>query len=942
MDFKKIEKKWQKKWENEKIFEAEPDKREKFFVNVPYPYTNGYGHLGHMLTYLRGDIIARYKRMKNYNVLFTQGWHITGQPIVAAAKRIKEGEKKQIEMLKKIGFSKKEIEKFSDPIEWVKYFPNKWIEDFKNLGYSIDWRRSFVTTYLNKPYDSFVKWQFKKLKEKGLVKKGEHPVVYCEKCDFPIGDHDRIEGEGVVPEEVILIKFKLDEETYVPVVTYRPETVYGVTNIWIHPKGNYVKVKVNGKEKWIVSKEILKDLENQNFEIKELEEVKGKNLIGKKAKNLVNDKKVPILPATIVDTKMGTGIVMSVPAHAPFDEIGIKELKENESLRKKYGLKEEDLNFDYISLMKIEGYEKFPAAEINEKMGIKSSKEKKKLEEATQEIYKKEFHNGVLKISGFEGKKVQEVKDEVIEKFLKEGVGIKYYILSEKVVCRCLTEAKVKIVSDQWFLNYSDKEWKKKSHKVIESMNFYPKKIKENFHYTVDWLKDWACSRDKRTGLGTALPFDETQMIESLSDSTIYMAYYTIANYLQERKLRSNKKLNDKFFDYVFFGKGDNKKVAEENGFDSKTLEKIREEFLYWYDKGFELRNSGKDLIQNHLTFCIFNHAAIFPEKKWPGGFSTNGHVLLDGEKMSKSKGNVVLMKEAIKDYPVDVIRFLGAYSGDSGLDDANIELREHKAIQRRLKNFYNFAVSNYNKGGKEYTNSERWLESVLNRVLKTTEKELEGLNTKSALQHGFFDLQNAIKWYRKRSVEFNKELIKKFIETQLKILAPVTPFLCEELWEKIGGKNFISLEQWPESEKKKIDQRAEVIEKVISNLLEDIEIVKKLSKTERPNKIKIITPKKWKYNMFSELKNKLEETRNFGDLMKVAMGFEEAKKISKEIQKVIKKILDGSLGIFDLKEVEVIKEEKDFLKKEFGCEVEIVESDEKDSWPGKFGILVK
>ena len=942
MDFKEIEKKWKEKWEEKKIFEAKPDEREKFFVNVPYPYTNGYGHLGFMLTSLRGDIIARYKRMKGYNVLFSQGWHITGQPIVAAAKRIEEGEEKQIKMLEKMGFSKKEIKKFSDPIEWVKYFPHKWIDDLKSLGYSIDWRRTFVTTYLNKPYDCFVRWQFNKLKEKGLIKKGKHPVVYCRKCDFPIGDHDRVEGEGVVPEEVVLIKFKLDEETYIPVATYRPETVYGVTNIWIHPKGNYVKAKINGEENWIVSEDIIENLENQNFEVKELEKIKGGDLIGKKVRNLVNKDIVPILPATFVDIKIGTGLVMSVPAHAPFDDIGVKELKDNEKLREEYGLDKKDLNFNYVSLIKIEGYGDFPAAEINEKKGIKSSEEREKLEEATQEIYKKEFHEGVLKINGLKGKKVHEVKEELIKKFLKEGIGLKYYILPEKVVCRCLNEAKVKIVSDQWFLNYGDKRWKEKAHEAIEKMNFYPDKLKENFHYTVDWLKNWACSRDKRTSLGSVLPFDETQMIESLSDSTIYMAYYTIANYLQEGRLMNDKMLNDDFFDYVFLGRGDKKKVSEENGFDPDTLEKIRKEFVYWYNNGFEIRNSGKDLIQNHLTFCIFNHAAIFPKKNWPGGFSINGHVLLDGEKMSKSKGNVVLMKDVVNKYPVDVMRFLSAYSGDSGVDDANIELKEHKAIQKRLKNFYDFAVSNYNKGGLNYTNSEKWMESVLNKLLKASEEDFERLNTKSAIQHGFFELQNAVKWYRKRSVEVNKEVINKIIEIQLKILAPVTPFLCEEIWEKIKGKGFISLEKWPEVEEKKIDKNVEVVEKVISNLLKDVETVKKLSKTEKPKKIRIIIPAKWKYEMFSELKNKMEETKNFGELIKVAMGFEEARKKSKEIQKIIKKMVNGDYGIFDIGEVKAIREGKDFLKKEFGCDVEIMESEEKESWPGKFGIVVE
>jgi hypothetical protein len=123
---------------------------------------------------------------------------------------------------------------------------------------------------------------------------------------------------------------------------------------------------------------------------------------------------------------------------------------------------------------------------------------------------------------------------------------------------------------------------------------------------------------------------------------------------------------------------------------------------------------------------------------------------------------------------------------------------------------------------------------------------------------------------------------------------------------------------------------------------LEDIETVIKLSKLEKPKKIKIIIPEKWKYDLFLEIKKVAEKTRNFGELMKVAMKFEEAKKMNKEIQKVIKRFLNGSLGLFDYEEINTIKESKKFLEKEFGCEIEILEIQEKESWPGKFGIIVE
>src|SRR3989344_454219 len=111
-DFKSIESKWQKAWESKKIFQPKVDKKKKkFFVNAPYPYINGYLHLGHLYTYMRVEVLARYKRMQGFNVLYPQGWHATGSPIVNAAKRIKENEPKQLQIMKDMGFSEQEGKK---------------------------------------------------------------------------------------------------------------------------------------------------------------------------------------------------------------------------------------------------------------------------------------------------------------------------------------------------------------------------------------------------------------------------------------------------------------------------------------------------------------------------------------------------------------------------------------------------------------------------------------------------------------------------------------------------------------------------------------------------------------------------------------------------------------------------------------------------------------
>ena len=174
-------------------------------------------------------------------------------------------------------------------------------------------------------------------------------------------------------------------------------------------------------------------------------------------------------------------------------------------------------------------------------------------------------------------------------------------------------------------LAYGNPEWKDLAKKCLAQMNIYPEKARKQFEYVLDWLKDWACTRE--FGLGTKLPWDEKWIIESLSDSTIYMAYYVLAKYFEDPSYKIDpQKLDDYFFDYIYLKRGNIDEVSAKSGLSKELISDMKKEFEYWYP--FEFRNSGKDLIQNHLSFCIFNHAAIFPEELWPKGFGVNGWVL--------------------------------------------------------------------------------------------------------------------------------------------------------------------------------------------------------------------------------------------------------------------------------------------------------------------------
>ncbi|MEK6839265.1 MAG: class I tRNA ligase family protein, partial [Candidatus Thermoplasmatota archaeon] len=209
-----------------RLFEARAQRgRPKWYSNVPYPYPDGFIHLGQGIAFLRAEFQSRYRRMAGYNVLHPQGFHCTGLPVVGAARRVAEKDPKQIEVLRQMGIPDREIPRFADPLHWIDVFPRATMEDLQHLGAAIDWRRSFITTDLNPPYDAFVKWQFRRLREAGYVRLGKHPVIWCPRDQAPIGDHDRLEGEGETPAEFTLLKFPLGEKILVA-ATIRPETVF--------------------------------------------------------------------------------------------------------------------------------------------------------------------------------------------------------------------------------------------------------------------------------------------------------------------------------------------------------------------------------------------------------------------------------------------------------------------------------------------------------------------------------------------------------------------------------------------------------------------------------------------------------------------------------------------------------------------------------------------
>ncbi|HXG07154.1 MAG TPA: leucine--tRNA ligase, partial [Nitrososphaera sp.] len=800
IDWNSIESKWIKKWEEQGLFQANPDDRKKYFVTVAYPYPNSPQHIGHGRTYTLADAHARYMRMKGYNVLFPMAFHYTGTPILGMSRRVAAGDADLMETFRNIyKLSDDVISTFAEPVKIARYFHNEIKMGMKEMGYSIDWRREFTT--IDKMYSKFISWQFRTLRKKGLIVQGSHPVGWCPRDQNPVSQHDTIGDVEPDFNEYTLIKFR-SGDNILPAATLRPETIFGVTNMWVNPNIEYVLARVDN-EKWIVSKEAARKLEFLNHKVEVLRVVKGTEIIGQTVVNPINNSNVPVYPAWFVEADSGTGIVMSVPAHAPYDYQALEDLKNNKKIQQEFGI---SADVSPIVIIESEDFSGVPAVQAINQVGATDQSDKK-LEKATSVLYYHEFYKGKMmgNTGRFSGMTVASAKNEVKQELIHSGAADTMYELVNKPVrCRCGEECVVKLLNDQWFLDYGNKGWKQLAHECANQMDIVPQDIRQEFDYVIDWLKERACAR--KSGLGTKLPWDPEWIIESLSDSVIYMAYYIIAKYVNSQAI-SDEGITDAFFDYVLLGIGSVEQVSKECNVPVSTIEDIRKEFNYFYP--VDSRHSGRDLVPNHLTFFIFDHAAIFGREHWPKQIVVNGSVLMEGKKMSKSLGNIIPLRAAIKEYGADNIRLAMLVSAEL-LQDADFSFDTVRGIRSKLSGFFEMVerCKNPEPAGNEI--EDRWLASRLQRAIAITAESMDKLRVREAIHNILYSMEQDLQWYLKRAAAKGRENVTgnlaEFLDIRVRMLAPFAPFTAEEVWERMGNKQPLTAAGWPAINEDKID----------------------------------------------------------------------------------------------------------------------------------------
>ncbi|KAF8622600.1 hypothetical protein AX15_006860 [Amanita polypyramis BW_CC] len=736
----------------------------------------------------------------------------------------------QFLILESLGIPRVEIKKFADPLHWLTYFPPIAIEDGKAFGVRIDWRRSFITTKANPFYDSLIRWQFNKLYKSRKIKFGERYTVYSIKDGQPCMDHDRQSGEGVGPQEYTCIKMEVTKwgEKAVPILeaakdklagrkiymvpaTLRPETMYGQTNCFVGPNITYSVFSANDKEAYLCTRRAARNMAFQGIitpreEPEFLFEIQGSDMVGTRvtAPFSVNPE-VYVLPMENVLPTKGTGVVTCVPSDSPDDFQTLTELRKKAEY---FGINPEWAALDPVPVLSTPTYGEMTAPILVKELKIQSSKDTKQLAEAKDIAYKEGFYNGTMTVGEFKGQSVQEAKPRVRVRMIEAGVAFAYAEPESFVLSRSGDECIVALM-DQWYMDYGEESWRGDTERLVANMEFYSQETRHAFEKTLEWLGQWACARTY--GLGSDLPWDPQFVVESLSDATIYPSYYTVCQLLHPDTLDGSKlgplgitpeQMTDEIWEYVL----SNGPFPSSSPLPKEKADALKHEYEYFYP--FDIRSSGKDLIPNSLTMTLYGHVAVLPEDKWPRSIRTNGHLMLNGEKMSKSTGNFFTLRQVINKFGADATRITLADAGD-GLEDANFDEKTANANILRVHTLLGWCEDmvkdkeKLRQGQRNYHDDV--FENEINDLINITQTHYEATNYKDTLKYGFYELQSARDWYREvtTDVGMHVDLVLYWIRISALLVSPIAPHFAEHIYQSIlGVPTSVQNARWPTPEK--------------------------------------------------------------------------------------------------------------------------------------------
>jgi len=780
-NFKRIESKWQKKWEKSRIYEAEfPSKKKKWYSLFEFPYPSGDGlHVGHLRPYIGLDIISRKRRMEGYNVLFPIGWDAFGLPTENYA--IKTG---------------------IHPEKVTKKNTDNFRRQIKSVGPSLDWSREINTT--DPDYYKWTQWIFLKFFEHGLAYKANMPINWCPKDKIGLANEESVGGkcercgtetikkdkeqwmlkitayaekllaglkdvdylETIKTQQVnwigksegALIPFEIKnpwpgrqislagqaniKNGGVEVFTTRPDTLFGVTYVVLAPEHELIsKLKTQISNLWEVEKYIAESKKKPEQErVVEGGEKTGVELKGVRAVNPANGKDVPVYVADYVLANYGTGVVMAVPAH-------------------------DERDWEFARKFKL------PV-----KMVICPNYPEPTCPPLTAAY----TGGGRLVDSGkFNGMESEDAK-QAITHFVAGKKEVKYklrdWVFSRQrywgepiplIFCEnCASNPKLK---DPWPGRQKSKlslgEEMNPGWIPVADLPVKLPKVKdfrpgENGESPLASLEKWVKTKCPKCGKPARR---ETDVMPNWAGSSWYFLRYVDPK--NKKEFANIKKL-----EYWMGAALPSRSSKSEGGVD-------------WY-------NGGMEHVTLHLLYSRFWNQFLYdiglvPHREPYRKRTAHGMILGEGGiKMSKSKGNVVNPDDMVNIYGADSLRlyemFMGPFDQAIAWDSKNME-----GVSRFLGRVWSFAVE------KEITKDSVGgrLEPLINRTIKKVSEDIETMAFNTAVS-SLMIFMNECR---------NEERIPQKVWARfLLLLAPFAPHIAEELWSMLKHKKSIHLEPWP------------------------------------------------------------------------------------------------------------------------------------------------
>jgi leucyl-tRNA synthetase len=762
-DIKRVEDKWQKFWQDKKVFRVEADtKKEKYYVLEMFPYPSGKIHMGHVRNYTIADVIARYKMMRGFNVLHPMGYDAFGQPAENAA-----------------------IKNQVAPSEWTYRCIDQMRSGLKRMGFSYDWDREFTTS--DASYYRWNQWIFLKMFEKGLAYKKASSVNWCPSCETTLANEEVINGEcwrcqnKVVqkeleqwylkityydealladlqklkdwPERVIAMQenwigksygsdifFKVKgTEDVITVFTTRPDTIFGATYVTLAPEHPLVKKLAKGTPQEKTVNAFIAKAANKSRSLRmSAEDRKEGVFTGAYAVNPVNKETIPIWTADYVLMEYGTGAIMAVPTHDQRDF----EFACEHKLAMRVVI--QDPAHTDITPEEMTGAYEGPGVQVNSIHfnGLTNEEGKKKIAEWMSA-------NSMGRVSIY-----WRLRDWLISRQRYWGTPIPI------VYCKICGMVPVP---------EKDLPVKLPANAPITGEGGSPlAKVKEFVE-----VKCPKCGKAARR---------ETDTMATFFDSSWYFLRYCDAHNDQE----------------IF----DQKKAA------------------YWmpvdqYIGGIE--HAILHLLYSRFFTKFLKDLGLVKCDEPFTRLLTQGMVLKDGEVMSKSRGNVVDPDEVIAKFGADTLRMFILFAAPpedqlewnaTGLEgNWRFINRVWNAVENRYKSQVTshpvLPVCTSGQGKLQVSQDEedKKLELERNAATKKVTESMEGGFKFNTAISAIMVLMNAVDKFQVPTGDDRKQaLLNRAIETVVLLLAPFVPHVAEELWEMLGKLRLTSIafEPWP------------------------------------------------------------------------------------------------------------------------------------------------